>query len=131
MSRSAEVALDFLRCFWAGDIEAAGALCTHDAHWVFARSLPYSGTVPIAEGLRTIVDGLFSQFDPPGRFDVRVHHALADGDVVLVEYSASGRLQNGATYENDYVASIRLREGRVAELRIHTDTLHLSRLFGS
>jgi ketosteroid isomerase-like protein len=130
MTDGAELTLAFLRAFWRGDVDAAVALSTPDAKFVFARSLPYPRECPLREALTQIVDGLFAAFDPPGRFDVTVQHALCVGDQVTVEYSASGRLGNGRDYANDYVMAFTLRDGRIAEQRAYTDTLHLTRLFG-
>lgn len=127
---NADTALRFLRAFWRGDVNAAAALAAPDARFVFARSLPYPRECPLPEALRMIVDGLFSAFEPPGRFDVSVRHALADGDQVTVEYGATGRLANGRDYANDYVMAFTFRDGLIVEQRAYTDTLHLSRLFG-
>lgn len=125
-----EKCVTFLRAFWRGDVDAAMQLATTDARFVFARSLPYARYTPLREALQAIVDGLFASFDPPGRFDVRIRNVLTGGDQVLVEYSATGRLANGRDYENDYVMAFTLRDGRIAEQRAYTDTLHLTRLFG-
>jgi ketosteroid isomerase-like protein len=127
---NAETALQFLQAFWRGDVEAAAAFATPDAKFVFARSLPYPRECPLPEALRMIVDGLFGHFDPPGHFEVTVRHAVGSGDHVTVEYSAAGRLANGREYANDYVMAFAFREGKIAEQRAYTDTLHLTRLFG-
>lgn len=127
---SIDTVLAFLRAFWRGDVSAALAFATDDAKFVFARSLPYPRECPLGEALTLIVDGLFAGFDPPGGFEVTVRHALAGGEQVTVEYSARGRLANGRDYANDYVMASTLRDGRIAEQRAYTDTLHLTRLFG-
>lgn len=125
-----ETALRFLRAFWRGDVDAAVALSTPDAQFIFARSLPFPRACPLREALRSIVDGLFAGFDPPGRFEVEVRHALSGPGQVTVEYAATGRLANGRDYANDYVMAFTLRGGLIAEQRAYTDTLHLTRLFG-
>lgn len=129
-SDSTASVLAFLRAFWRGDVATALTFASDDARFVFARSLPYPRVCPLAEALTSIVEGLFAGFDPPGGFEVTVHHALAGGDQVTVEYSARGRLANGRDYANDYVMAFTLRDGRIVEQRAYTDTLHLSRLFG-
>jgi ketosteroid isomerase-like protein len=129
-SSSTDTALAFLRAFWRGDVAGAMAFATADAKFIFARSLPYPRECPLQQALTMIVDGLFAGFDPPGGFEVTVRHALGGGDQVTVEYSARGRLANGRDYANDYVMAFTLREGRIAEQRAYTDTLHLDRLFG-
>jgi ketosteroid isomerase-like protein len=124
------VAIRFLEAFWRGDVDAALTLATHQARFVFARSLPYPRECPLGEALQSIVSGLFDAFDPPGCFDVTIRQALGDGDHVTVEYSASGRLANGRDYQNDYVMAFTFRDGLIDEQRAYTDTLHLTRLFG-
>lgn len=125
-----EAALAFLQDFWRGDVAAAVRRCAPGAVFVFARSLPFPRECPIDEALNSIVDGLFSQFDPPGRFRVDVRHIVSDGRNVTVEYSAYGRLLNGREYANDYVMAITVERGLVTCQRAYTDTLHLTRLFG-
>lgn len=130
MQENGELALDFLRAFWQGDLSATAAMATDDAVFVFARSLPYPRRCPLREAHQSIVNGLFASFDPPGKFEVEVRQVLAADDSVMVEYSARGRLANGRDYENDYVMAFTIRNGRIQEQRAYTDTAHLSRLFG-
>ena len=125
-----EVAVRFLQHFWAGDLRAALALATPDAMFVNARSLAEQRKVPLQHALSWIIGDLFSRFVPPGHFVVSIRNAIEDGDQVMVEYSASGKLDNGRDYANDYVMAFTFRDGQVAEQRVHTDTQHLSRLFG-
>lgn len=126
----AEIAVSFMKAFWRGDIDGAMALCTPDARFIFARSLPYPRECPMREAHESIVNGLFALFDPPGIFAVDIRHVLSCDDQVTVEYSANGKLANGRDYENDYVMALTIRDGRVAEQRAYTDTKHLSQLFG-
>lgn len=126
----AEIAVSFMKAFWRGDIDGAMALCSPDARFIFARSLPYPRECPMRQAHETIVSGLFALFDPPGVFAVDVRHVLSCGDQVTVEYSANGKLANGRDYENDYVMALTIQDEKVAEQRAYTDTKHLSQLFG-
>lgn len=125
-----EVAVRFLRYFWAGELEAALQLAAADAVFVNTRSLAEQRIVTLRQALSWIIGDLFSRFVPPGRFDVQIRNALGEGDQVMVEYSASGRLDNGRDYANDYVMAFKFRDGQIVEQRVHTDTQHLARLFG-
>lgn len=125
-----EVAVRFLRHFWAGELEAALQLAAAEAVFVNTRSLAQQRRVPLREALSWIIGDLFSRFVPPGRFDVQLRNVLAEGDQVMVEYSASGRLDNDRDYANDYVMAFTFRDARIVEQRVHTDTQHLARLFG-
>jgi len=126
-----DTAVQFLQAFWRGDVDSAIQHSTPDAEFVFARSLPYPRRCSLRDALDQIVNGLFAGFDPPGQFDVEIGHVVATGDQVTVEYSASGKLANGRDYANDYIMAFTFRDGRIAEQRAYTDTLHLSRLFGA
>ncbi len=130
LDRDAELALQFMRAFWRGDVDGSVALCTPEARFIFARSLPYPRECPMREAHESIVNGLFALFDPPGQFTVEVKHVLSRDGQVTVEYSAHGKLANGRDYENDYVMALTIRDGQVAEQRAYTDTQHLARLFG-
>ena len=123
-------AVEFLRRFWRGDVQGAADLCTADAIWTFARSLPYPRECQVRDALGLINDGLFQRFDPPGRFEVVLRNVAEARGQVFVEYSATGRLDNGNAYENDYVMAIEVRDGRIVRVRPYTDTMHLAGLFG-
>lgn len=125
-----EVAVRFLRHFWSGELDAALQLAVEDAVFVNTRSLAEQRRVPLGDALSWIIGDLFSRFVPPGSFDVEIRNVLAEGDQVMVEYSASGRLDNDRDYANDYVMAFTFRNARIAEQRVHTDTQHLARLFG-
>lgn len=129
MADAGQVAVAFLKEFWRGDLNGALGMCAPGATFVFARSLPFPRECPIGEALSQIINGLFSQFNPPGHFDVAIRHVRSDGKNVTVEYAAAGKLQNGRTYENDYVMAMTVEDDKVTVQRAYTDTLHLTRLF--
>jgi ketosteroid isomerase-like protein len=121
------VALDFLRAFWASDIDKAMGFCAPSATWQFARSLPYARECSVREALERIRDDMFQSFDPEG-FRIDMGHQMSAGNEVVVEYSAHGRTRDGRDYDNDYVMCITVQDGQVTNVRPHTDTLHLAHL---
>lgn len=62
--------------------------------------------------------------DPAG---MNFHFIVAEGDVVVLEFDSTRALHDGASYHNQYCLVIHLREGKIAEVREHTDTLYLDR----
>ncbi len=126
---NARTALAFLQRFWASDAAGATALCTPDARFVFARSLPYDRESPVADAISRISEDMFASFDPEG-FDIDVHSIIAVGDEVAAEYTATGRTRAGAPYENDYVMKFTLVDGWISRIRPYTDTLHLVQVLG-
>lgn len=135
MSDAKQVALAFMHAFWRSDLAAAEAMLADDATWVFQLGMPYAAdgrrVWPLAEAMHRIVDDLFTAFDPEFGFQVTVTSAIAEGDEVALEYSATGRIRNGADYRNHYAARLTVREGKVAQLRPYNDTKHMLDALGA
>jgi ketosteroid isomerase-like protein len=121
-----ETALVFMNALWAGDMDAAGALLTEDATWVFQLGMPQahmreSRIWPAREAMQRIVDDLFGKFDPEG-FTVTVTRTIAEGDDIAIAYEANGRVAGGRPYHNYYVTLLRVRGDQVCEVAPHNDT---------
>lgn len=137
MSEAAgDVALRFLRAFWAEDMDAARALLAPDARFLFAPSLPYAREAhpgargrdwPARDALERIVADMFTVFAPPG-LSVELTSLIADGAEVAAEYIARARTVNGKDYENSYAMRMTVRDGLIASLRPYTDTRMLGLL---
>jgi uncharacterized protein len=129
-----ETALAFMDALWAGDMNACDALLTDDATWAFQLGMPQasmrdSRIWPAREAMRQIVSDLFGLFDPEG-FSVETTRVIEQGDSVAVEYQASGRTARGAEYRNYYVTLLRVRDGKVCDVRPHNDTHHMLGMLG-
>ncbi|MGE4322635.1 MAG: nuclear transport factor 2 family protein [Sphingobium sp.] len=74
-----------------------------------------------AAGLETVLAG-------PIRFEI--DSVTAEDDRVAIEARSQGDLKNGRRYANKYHFLIRVRDGRIAEVREHCDTLHAVETFG-
>lgn len=133
MKTPKDVALSFMRALWAGDLAAAETLLAPDATWVFQLGMPYAqkGRVWNArEAMRRIAEDLFSAFDPEEGFEVEVLSAIAEGDEVAIEYSASGTTGKGRPYRNYYVARLTIHGDVVQQLRPYNDTKHMYQELG-
>jgi ketosteroid isomerase-like protein len=53
-----------------------------------------------------------------------VHFMIAEGDIVVMEFDAEFTLHDGDNYHNQYCIVIRVRDGKIAEVREHADTLY-------
>jgi uncharacterized protein len=131
---AADTALAFMHALWAGDMDACDALLTEDATWAFQLGMPQatvrnSRIWPAREAMRQIVSDLFGLFDLDG-FSVATTRVIAQGDSVAVEYQASGRTAAGAEYRNFYVTLLRVRDGKVCDVRPYNDTHHMLSLLG-
>jgi uncharacterized protein len=120
---------DVLRRFFAtlstGDFDAIGEFFGDDSVWTVndvARGFPSSrGRRAIIEDfLQPVREGLFEPGDPK----VEVVRMLGEGDWVVAETVARGRLRNGNTYENSYVFVARISGEQVTSLREYMDTAY-------
>jgi ketosteroid isomerase-like protein len=124
-SSNPESARAFLEAYWRADLTGALALCTSDAVIVLARSLPIVTPAPVAEILPRIFREVYPRFEG-GRFDVTIDHVLAEGQGVLVEYTARGKLTNGTGFECGYAAVLEFAAGKIERLRMYTDTRYVA-----
>ncbi|HVW68488.1 MAG TPA: nuclear transport factor 2 family protein [Steroidobacteraceae bacterium] len=120
-----EAARGFLAAYWRADLAMALGFCAPSAVIVLARSLPITTPAPVGEVLPVIFREVYPRFED-GRFDVAIDRTLADGDTVLVEYTARGRLVTGARFECDYAAVLDFAEGKIVRVKMYTDTRYLA-----
>jgi uncharacterized protein len=134
VTAAGKTALTFMEALWAGDMDACDALLTDDATWAVQLGMPQaamreSRIWPAREAMRQIVSDLFGRFDPEG-FSVETTRVIEQGDSVAVEYQASGRTAGGAEYRNFYVTLLRVRDGKVCDVRPYNDTHHMLGMLG-
>src|ERR1700757_4150399 len=98
-----EAARGFLGAYWRADLAAALDFCAPNAVIVLARSLPIPTPAPVGEILPLIFREGYPRFKG-GAFDVTVDRTFAEGDTVLVEYTARGKLVTGSQFECGYAA---------------------------
>ena len=120
-----ESARAFLEAYWRADLAGALALCAPDAVIVLARSLPIVTPAPVAEILPRIFRDVYPRFEG-GRFDVTIDQMLSEGQGVLVEYTARGKLTNGTGFECGYAAVLEFVAGKIERLRMYTDTRYVA-----
>jgi len=108
------------------------ALSRADTDWVLehyaddmvlwtAGSLPFSG-VHTREEIRPLMEGILGAFPNGLRFTVKA--LTAEQDRVAIEASSRGLHASGKLYENDYHFLMRIRDGKVVEIKEYLDTLH-------
>ena len=120
---------DVLRRFFAalstGDFAAIGEFFGDDSVWMVndvARGFPSErGRRAIIEDfLQPVREGLFEPGDPK----VEVVRMIGEGDWVVAETIARGKLRNGNTYENYYVFVAQIDGDQVKFLREYMDTAY-------
>ena len=118
------LARGFLGAYWRADLRGALAHCSADAVIVLARSVPIATPAPVGEVLPLIFRDVYPRFEG-GRFDVTIERTLAEGDSVLVEYTARGKLTNGSRFECDYAAVLDFSAGKIVRVKMYTDTRYV------
>ena len=112
------------------DRGAMRALVTDDLVWVIPPSAPapfagvHRGGDAVVDLMLSAVDGVFA----PGSQRTEVRAAAGNGDVLLAEARIRARA-GGALYENWYCFVVEFRDGRIAEIREHVDTITAARFF--
>ena len=111
--------------FSASDLEGALALLADDATWWIVGS---RGQIPAAgdhtkEQIRRLLADMGRQLKDGLRMTVR--GMIAEGDRVAAEVESYGELHDGKVYNNEYHFSLRIRDGKIAEVREYLDTQHV------
>lgn len=119
---------DLYAAFSRGDIEAVLKGMTEDVNWEAPGGAPFSGRRMGREQLRQF----FVELDRAVRLDeFDVDEVLADGDRVVVLGRERGRVkETGRDYETAFAHVYRLRNGKVAEARLFSDTHAEASAFG-
>lgn len=104
-----------------GDGGAFVALMADDFNWILEGSTAWSGTYRGKNAVRSqLLAPLFAQFASPYRN--RSERILCDGDHVVVLCRGDVETHSGRRYDNSYCYVIRMRDGKMIELREYLDT---------
>jgi uncharacterized protein len=107
------------------------AMVTDDFAWVGPPSMTHlfgtdDATLRGAAGLATLPyldKALYADFNAEEP-SMNTHFMIAEGDIVVMEFDAEFTLHDGDHYHNQYCIVIRVRDGKIAEVREHADTLY-------
>lgn len=120
-----EVALRFLKAYWAADLPGALAACAPGATIALPPSAPFDSPAPIAVVLPQIFAKVYDRF-VDRRFQVTVDRCLSTGSTVVVEYTARGELVSGDGFACQYLAILDIENGGVARLKPYSDTKYIT-----
>jgi ketosteroid isomerase-like protein len=81
-----------------------------------------------ADIMASYVPLLLSRLDGP--IKITVTNAIAEGDQVFVEALGESRTKDGLSYNNQYGIVLKLRGGKIAEIREYMDTELVKNIFG-
>jgi ketosteroid isomerase-like protein len=118
------VVLGFVEAFSRGNIEAAKAVVADDATWWIPGSLPVSGTYRGKKGIFEEFLGKAGALFQPNSVSIQVRNAIAEGDLVAVEWIARGKTAKGKNYENYYHLMFEVKNDKIQAIREYVDTLY-------
>ena len=100
-----------------------------DVRWTFFGTHPYAGTF---HGKDDILKNLFGSLGEKleGTIKVHVKNVIAEGDQGVVEAQGESRTKDGRDYNNTYCLVLKLKAGKIAEIREYLDTELVSAIFG-
>lgn len=81
-----------------------------------------------ADILENYVPALLNRLDGP--IKITVTNAIAEGDQVFVEAEGESRTRDGLDYNNLYGIVLRLKDGKITEIREYMDTELVKNIFG-
>ncbi len=122
--------LDFFRILSSGELEAIRATLHPDAEWrPMVKNIPGAGVHHprdvIVDEFLAPVRGMFAPGDPK----TTVNRILSDGDHVMCESRAVGKLPDGRIYDNHYAWAFELKDGLVWRIREYMDSHYIATLF--
>ena len=115
------IAREFFDAVGRGDAKAMMELYAEDATCWTAGTLPFSGRHTLAE-MAPIMEQILGAFPEGLSFTLKT--LTAEDDRVAIEAESFGRHASGLTYNNQYHFLMRIRDGRVHELKEYLDTVH-------
>ena len=110
----------------SGDPEIA-TLFAEDAVWHTPASSPMPGPFVGRDAVLEVMSGGVGLYEA-GSLEIRQTARAASREHVFVAMTMTARTAGGATYENHYVFVFTIRDGRIAEVHEHLDTLYAQRV---
>jgi ketosteroid isomerase-like protein/pimeloyl-ACP methyl ester carboxylesterase len=124
-----QVVLDGYAALLSGDVASYLAGMTDDVTITYFGDHLFTGTYRgKADIIQNYVPLLLARLDGP--IKITVTNAIAEGDQVFVEARGESRTRDGQSYNNLYGIILKLRRGKIAEIREYMDTDLVKRIFG-
>jgi uncharacterized protein len=124
--KNVQTVKDFFAAAFGGDKEATLALLAEDIEWIVpGKDWPLAGTfrghAGVAELVKTESETMEMSLSEPREF-------IGQGDRVLVVGFAKGKVKaTNKPFEDDWIFSITVRDGKLTNIREYVDTQALAR----
>lgn len=125
VTENKQIATEFLTRLSEGDVPGALTMLSEDATWWIAGKqgrVPGSG-IHTKEQMAELLGRMNGQLNDGLR--LTIVGMTAEDDRVAVEMKSHGELQNGRVYANEYHMRLRLRGGKIVDIREYLDTDHV------
>ena len=129
IAENKQLILDFYAAGARGDMDTCFALLADDVTWTNIGTTRFSGTYAGKQALvEQLLGPLFSQLK--AGISSQIERLTAEGDVVVAQTSGTAETNDGTPYNNTYCQVIRIRDGKIAEVKEYFDTALVDAVFG-
>lgn len=125
-----QIVLDFYAAGARGDLDACLALLADDVVWTNIGTTKVSGTFRGKQALvEELLGPLFAQLK--AGISTTVENLIAEADMVVAQTTGTAETTDGVPYNNAYCQVIRIRDGKIAEVKEYFDTQLAASVLGS
>ena len=129
-SDNKRIVRDFYSSGASGDMDACFALLADDIQWTNIGSTRFSGTFSGKQALmEQLLGPLFGQLK--AGISSSIENLIAEGDIVVAQTTGTAETKDGTPYNNSYCQVMRIRDGKIAEVKEYFDTELTSSVFGN
>jgi len=129
IAENKQLVLDFYAAGARGDMDACFAMLADDITWTNIGTTRFSGTYSGKEALvAQLLGPLFSQLK--SGIASKIERLIAEDDVVVAQTNGSAETHDGTPYYYTYCQVIRVRVGKIAEVKEYFDTALVNAVFG-
>ncbi len=107
---------------------AIAELFAKDARWLAPQSSPVGRLHDGLDAVLALMASGLGLYDTTRPMQIERTSGLAGEEIVYVEMTIRATTGQGEPYENHYVMVFQIRDGRIAEVREHVDSLYAQRL---
>ncbi|MGB8391450.1 nuclear transport factor 2 family protein [Mycobacterium sp.] len=122
MATNKELALAWFQALVSGDAQTVASGIADDFRYFLTGTMPASGWWD-KQGFfdsAKMFAGVLA-----GPITMRIGDVTAEDDRVWIEAESEAPLSSGGTYLNTYVMALKVRDGKIAEMKEFSDTLHV------
>ncbi len=116
-----QIVLDFYAAGARGDMDGCFALLADDIVWTNIGTTSVSGTYRGKQALfEQLLGPLFARLK--AGISTSVENLIAEADMVVAQTTGTAETIDGVPYKNTYCQVMRIRDGKIAEVKEYFDT---------